>query len=332
MQNLLLSLSGQFGIAVVVLNVLLDQIGLPVPALPTLILSGAIVAGSGSGSAAAELFAGASVACLLPDMGWYLAGRRYGSRVMKLLCRISLNPDSCVSQTQLRFERWGPGALLIAKFVPGLAIIAPPLAGATGMGWTRFVLLSSASALLWVGLGLGAGMLLQSQIAQLLPHVQQVISLVAWVALTLLLGYVAFKWWERRRFLRALRMARISVAELYELIEAGAAPVIVDVRSTTARALEPQQVPGAISMTIAQVGEQLKQLPRDKEIVLYCTCPNEASAAQVARVLMNHGFQRVRPLHGGLDAWIAAGYAAEPLTAVAAEVMLGPAPWECTPR
>ena len=174
-------------------------------------------------------------------------------------------------------------------------------------------------------------MLLRSQIAQLLPHMQHVLSLVAWVALALLVAYVAFKWWERRRFLRALRMARISVAELYELIEAGSAPVIVDVRSATARTLEPQQVPGAISMTIAEVGEQLKALPRDREIVLYCTCPNEASAAQVARVLMNHGFRRVRPLHGGLDAWIAAGYAAEPLKATVAEVIVGPAPWECTP-
>jgi membrane protein DedA with SNARE-associated domain/rhodanese-related sulfurtransferase len=329
MQTLLQSLSGQFGIVVVVLNVLLDQIGLPLPALPTLILSGAIAAHSVG--AALELFVGASLACLVSDIGWYLAGRRYGSRVMKLLCRISLNPDSCVSQTQLRFERWGPGALLIAKFVPGLAIIAPPLAGATGMGWTRFVLLSSGSALLWVGLALAAGMLLQAQIHDLLPHMQHVISVVAWVAVALLAGYVLFKWSERRRFFRALRMARISVSELYELIEAGAAPVIVDVRSATARALEPQQVPGAISMSIADVGERLKGLPQDKEIVLYCTCPNEASAAQVARVLMNHGFKRVRPLHGGLDAWIAAGHAAEPLKAVTADVILSPAPWECTP-
>jgi rhodanese-related sulfurtransferase len=251
---------------------------------------------------------------------------------MKLLCRISLNPDSCVSQTQLRFERWGPGALLVAKFVPGLAIIAPPLAGATGMGWGRFLLLSIGSAMLWVGVALGAGMLLQSQITQLLPHLQHVLSLVAAIAAVLLAGYVAIKWSERRRFFRALRMARIGVAELYELIGAGAAPVIVDVRSTTARALEPRQVPGALSMTLADVGEQLKQLPRDREIVLYCTCPHEASAAQVARVLMKHGFQRVRPLHGGLDAWIAAGYVAEPIRAAAAAAVVSPAPWECTPR
>jgi membrane protein DedA with SNARE-associated domain/rhodanese-related sulfurtransferase len=330
MQDLLGSLSGQFGVAVVMLNVLLDQIGLPVPALPTLVVSGAVA--MGNGPVAAELFAGAALACVVPDVGWYLAGRRYGSRVMKLLCRISLNPDSCVSETQLRFERWGPGALLVAKFVPGLAIIAPPLAGATGMGWVRFVLLSIASAMIWVGVALGAGMLLQSQITELLPHVQHVLSLVASVAAVLLAVYVAIKWVERRRFLRTLRMARISVAELYELIGAGAAPVIVDVRSATARTLEPRQVPGALSITLGQVSEQLEQLSRDREIVLYCTCPNEASAAQVARVLMKHGFQRVRPLHGGLDAWIAAGYAAEPIRPAAAAVVASPAPWECTPR
>lgn len=329
MDNLLSSLSGQFGVAIVTLNVLLDQIGLPVPALPTLIVSGAVAAGSHR--IVAELFLGASMACLVPDIGWYLAGRRYGGRVMKLLCRISLNPDSCVSQTQLRFERWGPGALVVAKFVPGLAIIAPPLAGATGMGWPRFVLLSSASAILWVGAALGIGMVLQAQVAQLLPHMQHLATLAATLFGVLLIGYVAMKWWQRRQFFRSLRMARINVDELYELIEAGAAPLIVDVRSATARALEPRQVPGALSMTVADVAEQIGHLPRDREIVLYCTCPNEASAAQLARVLINHGFKRVRPLHGGLDAWIAAGYAAESLPPAAPAVVLAAAPWDCTP-
>jgi membrane protein DedA with SNARE-associated domain/rhodanese-related sulfurtransferase len=329
-QELLASLSGQLGVALVTLNVLLDQIGLPVPAMPTLVLSGALFAGAHG--LTAELFAGAALACVVPDAGWYLAGRRFGGRVMKLLCRISLNPDSCVSETQLRFERWGPGAVLFAKFVPGLAIIAPPLAGATGMGWRRFLLLSCASAILWVGVALGAGILLQSQVALLLPRVEHVASVAATVAVALLACYVVMKWWERRRFFRALRMARIGVDELYELIEAGAAPVVVDVRSATARQLEPRQVPGALSITIATVGEELKHLPRDKEIVLYCTCPNEASAAQVARVLMNHGFRRVRPLHGGLDAWIAAGYAAEAIIEATAQIAISPAPWECTPR
>jgi membrane protein DedA with SNARE-associated domain/rhodanese-related sulfurtransferase len=323
MQQLMLSLAGGLGVAVVTLNVLLDQIGLPVPAVPTLILAGAFA--GDNPLLGLELFAGAWMACLLPDIGWFLAGRFYGGRVMKTLCRISLNPDSCVSQTQLRFERWGPGAILFAKFVPGLAIIAPPLAGATGMRWPRFLLLSAISAALWVGAALGVGALLKPQIILVLPRMQHVASAAAVLIGSVLAVYIVYKWWQRWRFYRALRMARISVDELYELIEAGAAPVIVDVRSATARALQPQQVPGALSITLQEVASHLGHLPRDREIVLYCSCPNEASAAQVARVLVEHGFKRVRPLHGGLDAWMAAGYAAESVPPPRVEAVLSTA-------
>ena len=320
MPQLLDSLASGWGVGLVVVNVLLDQIGLPVPAVPTLVVAGAFA--SDNRLFGLELFVGASLACLIPDLGWYLAGRVYGSRVMKTLCRISLNPDSCVSQTQLRFERWGPGAIIFAKFVPGLAIIAPPLAGATGMAWPRFAVLSSIGAVLWVGLILVAGALLKPQIQWLMPHARHLASIAATVIVLLLATYITWKWWQRRRFYRALRMARISVAELYALIEAGAAPVIVDVRSVTARALEPRQVPGAIPITLQEVASHLKHLPRDREIVLYCSCPNEASAAQVARVLVAHGFQRVRPLFGGLEAWIAAGHAAEAVPDGTATVVL----------
>jgi membrane protein DedA with SNARE-associated domain/rhodanese-related sulfurtransferase len=320
MEHELALLSGGLGVVLVIINVLLDQIGLPVPAFPSLIVAGAVIANSGE--SAAELFLVATAACVIPDLGWYLAGRLYGGRVMKFLCRVSLSPDSCVSQTQLRFERWGAGALLVAKFVPGLALIAPPLAGATGMRWLRFVLYSALGAAIWVGAALAAGMLLKPQIERLLPYLHRVGSTAVVVIALLLAAYVTLKWRERRRFLSALRMARISVAELYELIAAGAAPVIVDVRSATARALEPRRVPGALSITIQEVAQQLEQLPRDREIVLYCTCPNEVSAAQVAKILISNGFERVRPLHGGLDAWLAAGYAAEAVPTAAATIVV----------
>ena len=120
--------------------------------------------------------------------------------------------------------------------------------------------------------------------------------------------YIAFKWWERRRFYRLLRMARISVADLYDLIHAGASPLIIDVRSSTARSLEPRWIPGALHVPLEDVAHRLKELPRDRDIILYCTCLSEASAARVAKILMNHGFKRVRPLHGGLEAWVAAGH------------------------
>ena len=299
----------QYGPTIVVLNVLFDQLGLPVPAVPTLIVAGAL-ASQGQMSLPA-LFAGSMIACLIADCGWYLIGELYGISVLKTLCKISLEPDSCVSQTQTRFERWGINSLVIAKFVPGLAIIAPPMAGALRIGWLRFIFLSICAGALWVGAGLLAGVAFKSQIAQVLEHLTAIGSIAGASVVVLLAAYVAFKWWQRNRFYRMLRMARINVAELYELIQAGGAPAIIDVRSIIARTLEPRWIPGALHVPLQEVAHRLKDLPRDREIVLYCTCPSEATAAQVARVLMNHGFKRVRPLFGGLDAWVAAGYAVE---------------------
>jgi membrane protein DedA with SNARE-associated domain/rhodanese-related sulfurtransferase len=305
-QQLVLALT-QYGFTVVFFNVLLDQFGLPVPAVPTLIVAGAVAA-NGQLSLVA-LFFGSVAACLIADCGWYWVGQRYGIRVLKILCRISLEPDSCVSQTQNRFERWGINSLIIAKFIPGLAIIAPPLAGAMRIGWLRFLFLSTLSAALWAGSGLLAGVLFKTQIEQLLAALDRFGSTVLLAALLLLAAYITYKWWQRRRFYALLRMARIKVTELYELLQAGAAPVIIDVRSSTARVLEPRWIPGALNISLSDVARHLKDLPRDREIILYCTCPSEASAARVAKILMNHGFKRVRPLQGGLDAWLAAGYA-----------------------
>lgn len=307
-QHFLLLLA-QFGLSLVILNVFVDQLGLPVPAVPTLVMAGGLAA-NGQLSLLA-LFCGAVIACLVADSGWYLLGQLYGVRVLKTLCRISLEPDSCVSQTQSRFERWGVNSLIIAKFVPGLAIIAPPMAGALRIGWLRFILLSTASAVLWVGTALFAGFLFKNQIGAVLSNLDRFGSWVAMAAGILLAAYIAYKWWERARFFRLLRMARINVSDLHQLIKRGDAPVIVDVRSATARALEPRWIPGALHLPLDQVGTHVKGLPKDREIVLYCTCPSEASAARVARILMNHGFKRVRPLHGGLDAWLAAGYSVE---------------------
>jgi membrane protein DedA with SNARE-associated domain/rhodanese-related sulfurtransferase len=318
----LVPMSSQLGLALVVGNVLLDQIGLPVPAVPTLIVAGAVAADYHWWGG--ELFLGAAAACVIADLGWYVAGRLYGSRVMKMLCRISLTPDSCVSETLLRFERWGAGAIVVAKFVPGLAIVAPPLAGALRMGWLRFVGLSAIGAALWVGTFLGAGMLLKPQLDRWLPRVADFGGIAVAAIGVLLAGYIAFKWWERHRFYAMLRMARISVTELYQLMEAQLTPLIVDVRSQSARALDPRRIPGALHMPLDEVSAHVRELPRDRDIVVYCTCPNEASAARVAKLLIKQGFVRVRPLHGGLDAWIAAGYAVDTLPAAGVEAAVSP--------
>ncbi|MBS0378323.1 MAG: DedA family protein/thiosulfate sulfurtransferase GlpE [Proteobacteria bacterium] len=258
-----------------------------------------------------QVFTLAVAACLLGDLAWYGAGRIFGNRVMKFLCRVSLTPDSCVNQTQSSFERWGSGVLIVAKFVPGLALVAPPLAGATRMGAVRFALYSALGGMLWVGAAMFGGLLLKPQIDRLLPRLAGLGSTLVVLILVALAAWILWKWWERRRFNRALDMARISVGELHEDLGAAAPPVILDVRSGTAQSLERRRIPGAVHVPLAEVGTHLARLPRDRDIILYCACPNEASAAKAAKLLMAHGFTRVRPLRGGLDAWIAAGYDVE---------------------
>jgi membrane protein DedA with SNARE-associated domain/rhodanese-related sulfurtransferase len=298
-----------YRILMITANVLANQLGLPVPVIPTLIVAGAWAA-QGTISPAA-LFVGAIAACVGADSVWFLAGRVYGNGVMKLLCRISLTPDSCVSDTQSRFERWGSNALLVAKFIPGLALIAPPLAGATKMAWLRFLAYSTMGSAAWVSVAIMGGMLFRHQIEQIMPRLADFGVAAASTIGVLLMAYIGYKWWERRRFYSVLRMARIDAQELYQLMGSGRAPLIVDVRSPTALTLDPRRIPGALHVPLLEVKQHVRDLPRDREIVAYCTCPNEASAAQVAKLLMDSGFRKVRPLYGGLDAWIAAGYAVD---------------------
>ena len=306
----LIDLIARYGLALVFINVLVEQVGLPVPAVPTLIVAGALAA-TGQLSAAA-VFGVAVLACFIGDGLWFAGGRIYGRRVMSLLCRISLSPDSCVRQSEYHFERWGKAALVISKFVPGLSTVTPPLAGAMRMGWPSFVLLNGIGIALWAGLPIAAGMLFYDQIGRVIERLEGYGTAAIVLVGALLVAYVAFKWWERRRFYRALRLARITVEELRSLIEGGKQPVVVDVRSEVSRKADSRFIPGALTMDpAAEIDARLRQLPKDRDIVFYCTCPNEASAAQVAKKLIELGYTRVRPLQGGLDAWLAAGHEVE---------------------
>jgi membrane protein DedA with SNARE-associated domain/rhodanese-related sulfurtransferase len=295
----------QHGLALIFVNVLLQQLGVPLPAVPTLIVAGALSA-DGTLSAPA-VFGVAFAATMLGDSAWYVAGRRYGRRVMTALCRISLSPDSCVRQTENHFDRWGGLTLVLGKFIPGLSTIAPPLAGAMHIRWPSFVLLNGAGTALWVAAPVAAGMLFHAQIERLLGRLED-LGAVALEALGALLAvYVAFKWWERRRFYKMLRMARITAEELRHLMDSGKRPVIIDVRSRADRELDARSIPGALAFEVEEMGKLLDSLPADQDVIFYCTCPNEASAARAAKRLIDRGYTRVRPLLGGLDAWTEAG-------------------------
>ena len=305
----MLDLIARHGLALIFANVLLEQLGVPLPAIPTLIVAGALAA-DGTLSAPA-VFGVAFAASMIGDCAWYIAGRRYGRRVMTTLCRISLSPDSCVRQTENHFARWGGLTLALGKFIPGLATIAPPLAGAMRIRWRSFLLLNGAGTALWAAGPIALGMLFYAQIERLVDRLQNM-GVVALEAVgALLAAYVAFKWWERRRFYRMLRMARITAEELRHLLDSGKPPVIIDVRSRAERELDPRSIPGARAFEVEELEKLIDSLPADRDVIFYCTCPNEASAARAAKRLIDRGYTRARPLRGGLDAWIAAGYAIE---------------------
>ena len=301
----LIDLVARYGLALVFINVLAEQVGLPIPAVPTLIVAGAAAAtGKLSGAA---VFGVTVLACYIGDGLWFAGGRLYGRRVLRLLCRVSLSPDSCVRQSEYHFERWGKAVLIVSKFVPGLSAVTPPLAGAMRMGWPSFIALNGIGIALWAALPIGAGMLFSGQIERAVDVLESYGILAIEVLGAALALYIAFKWWERQRFYRALRLARITVEELRNLMDRGKQPVVVDVRSDVARKADRRWIPGAIPMDSDVVDARLMELPRDREVIFYCTCPNEASAAQVAKRLIELGYTRVRPLAGGLDAWVEAG-------------------------
>jgi membrane protein DedA with SNARE-associated domain/rhodanese-related sulfurtransferase len=296
----LILLIQQYGVLIVFAVVLVEQIGLPIPAMPLLIVAGALAAG-GEISWPACL-AAALAACMLSDFFWFRAGRFYGKRVLRLLCKISLSPDVCVSQTEDKFHRYGVKSLIVAKFIPGFNAVGPPLAGAMGTSTPRFLAFSFTGSLLWSSVGVGAGMWFHKSVDRLLASLETMGGAALSTLAGLLVLFVLYKYLERRRFLRLQPVERIELHELHALLDGGHAPVIIDARSLTAQQLEAA-IPGSLNYLDCATGELMTALDKDRHIVVYCSCPNDVTAAEVARQFLANGFHRARALHGGIDAW-----------------------------
>lgn len=265
----LTALLAQHGLLVVFANVLLTQAGVPVPAIPLLVVAGALVQ-EGQLSLAAVM-AVAVIAALLGDLPWYAAGRMAGHRILRLLCRVAIEPDSCVMQTENTFERWGAPSLVVAKFVPGFATVAPPIAGAMRLELAPFMFYSALGAALWAGAAVAAGMVFHAQVDRLLAWLAGM-GFGAALVMGLIVGfYVAFKWLDRYLFIRLMRMVRITADELHDMMRRGLKLVILDVRSHAARKLDPRRIPGAIAVDIAAPERNLADVLPDGEVVVYCT-------------------------------------------------------------
>jgi len=291
----------RYGAVVLFVAVLVEQIGLPLPAAPWLLAAGAL-AGAGKMSGLLAL-AAAIVGSLLADLVWFYLGRYYGSKVLGLLCRVSLEPDSCVRKTSNLFTRYGLPGLIPAKFIPGLGTLGPPLAGYSGATVPSFLLFDGLSALVHEGGFILLGVLFSRQLEQILNALARMGGDAIGVLAGLATLYVAYKAFQRQRLLHELKMARITVEELRRKQEAGESLVILDLRSHVELELSPTLIHGALHMTLDEVDKRHAEIPRDREIIVYCDCPNEVSAARMAVLLRRKGLTRVRPLLGGIGAW-----------------------------
>jgi membrane protein DedA with SNARE-associated domain/rhodanese-related sulfurtransferase len=257
-----------------------------------------------------QLVAVGIAASLVADTGWYLAGRKFGVRILGTLCRVSLSPDSCVSQTESIFQRFGATSMLFAKFVPGFASVATAMAGAMRLRYPVFVLFDAVGAGLWVSVGVSLGFIFRDAI----NDVMATLSALGQYGLMLIIAgfavWIAVKWWRRRMFVKQLRMDRVSVDELRTLMDESKVNAIVDVRSPLMQA-STGRIPGARTIDMQRIAESFKGVPVDGEVIVYCACPNEATAVKVAQMLRKVGYKRIRPLYGGIDAWIEAGNAVE---------------------
>jgi membrane protein DedA with SNARE-associated domain/rhodanese-related sulfurtransferase len=299
-----------YGLLAVAFAVLLEQLGAPVPSTPVLLLAG--VESATRDGFALRSFVVATLAALVANGLWFWAGQRLGRRVLATLCRISISPDSCVRQNEASFARRGVLTLVIAKFVPGLSILAPPLAGALGMPLSRFVGWNLLGSALWAGVAVGAGRLFHEQIDDLLHALSSLGGVALALAGAALVVYLAWRLWRRARVRRELdRFERLGPADLMALLAERQDVTIVDVRAASPGMPLGQRIPGARHLDLGALGEAaLAGWPAAGEFITYCACPNDASAVRAALWLKQQGRQ-ARVLRGGIEAWTEAGLALE---------------------
>ena len=288
-------------LTVVFVNVLLQQIGLPVPAVPTLLLAGSLAATSGS---LGQILAAAVVASVIADWIWYLTGKLFGYRVLAGLCKLSINPSSCVSLTEARFIRWGVSSLVVAKFIPGFSTVAPPIAGAMRMNPLGFLLAAAVGSALWAGLALGAGWLLQDAVQSVIALLDRHASRVLLLVLLLLGSGIGWKLWQKYRFRQLSALPHITPDELIAALAGNEPPLVLDLRSATMIA-ETGPIDGTRVAEHDWLLEAVGDWPKDRPIVTLCACPEDAGAVQAARQLQQAGYASAKTLKGGYEAWLA---------------------------
>ncbi len=291
--------------------VLVEQVGIPVPSIPLLLTAGTLTATHRIHHIYVLL--AVLAACLVADTIWFLLGRRYGNSVLKLLCRLSFEASTCVTKTEGYFTRRGPVTLLFAKFVPGLSTVAAPIAGQTGMPYGRFLVYDIAGSVIWAEAFILAGRFFGDIAKKSGPFFQFLGHFAFAIFVLMVLGFLTHRVLKQRKFLRGVRELRLEPSELKAMLDAAETsgnipPFIVDLRHPLDYLPDPRVLPGALRIGPNELKLHSEIIPRDRDVILYCTCPSEETSAKLAMQLHKMGVYRVRPLRGGFDGWKRAGY------------------------
>ncbi len=288
-----------------------EQIGLPIPSVPLLLTAGTLTVTHQVSLSFVVL--SAVVACLISDSIWYFMGARYGGGIVRMVCKLSFESASCVRRTGDFFQRYGARSLLLAKFVPGLGAVAAPIAGQSKMPYLTFVTFDMAGALLWSLTATLIGRFFGDVLKRHPEVLGEVGHSAGLLFLLLLVGFFFYRIYRQRSFLRMIRGATIEPEALKEMLDKGEEVYIIDLRHPLDYLPDPRRLPGAVLFKPDTLVAEGDRIPRDRDIVLYCTCPSDATSARTALRLRNLGVYRVRPLHGGYDGWKSLGYPLEPM-------------------
>lgn len=296
----------KYGYWILFLWVLVEQMGIPIPSVPLLLTAGTLT--STHKMSLPLVLIAVVLGSLISDSVWYLMGKKYGGAVVKLLCRLSMESNTCVRRTENYFAKHGAQALLVAKFIPGLSTVAPPIAGQSSMEYRLFAVYDTAGILLW-SLAFTLGGRFFGDVLKRNPDA------LAWVArfgfllfVLLLLAFFVWRFFRQRAFLREIRMARVDPRELKAMLDRGQPVYIVDLRHPLDYLPDPRTLPGAVLLSPDKLVAHSDKIPRDRDVVLFCTCPSEATAAKMALTIRKMGVYRVRPLLGGFDEWKKLGF------------------------
>jgi len=304
----LVQLVHQYGVLAVFFSALLEDSGLPFPSYPVLMIAGALMLG---GSAAPLVLLAAVVAGLIADVAWYFAGSFFGRRVLRFVCRMSFSPGSCVRRTEAGFARVGPWVLIFVKFIPGIALATIVLAGVTRLRLPRFLLFDAIGATIYFGLAFVLGRVFHNAITAILAVFARLGEIGAALVVGLILIYVLVRFIRGRILDAELRRSRISAGELAQMLRGGKRPLILDIRESELRQRQGV-IPGALAIMASHVAVLSGVYPPETAIILYSSHESGVPPRVAARYLKKAGFQQIRPLDGGIEAWSKAGYPTEP--------------------